>query len=338
MKALVKFARGANHIEVREVEKPKAEDDEVMIKVISAGVCGTDLHIKSGEWPLKKFPVVVGHEFSGEIVEVGKNVKDFKIGELVVAEPYVDVCGTCEYCLTGLRHVCLNRGKRDKNIGAFAEYTVVPANHLHRVPKGITPDEAALAEPTAIVCHAVIEKGLISCNDYVAVVGPGPIGILSAQVARAAGAREVAVIGIRPDREIRLKVCQDLGFTTYEAEDVDVIQSLKGEFDFVVETSGNAKGIQLAIELAKKEKKIVVIGIPMEDFTLVPWAKATFQSINIIFSFSSGYKAWELALSLIGSQKIKLKPLITHRMPLLDWEEAFIALEKGKGIKAVLHP
>lgn len=339
MRALVKTANEPNCMEIREIEKPVPRNQELLIRVLGAGVCGTDLHIRKGEWICAKLPMVMGHEFCGEVDEVGRTVKGFKRGERVVVEPHHSTCGICEYCLTGRRHLCPDKKAYgvDRN-GGYAEYVAVDANLAHKLREGISPEEGALIEPTAIVCHGVLIKGTIRCTDRAAVVGPGPIGILSAQVARAVGAAEVIVVGIRKDRETRLKLCEELGFLTYEAENTEAIEKLKNMYDVVIEASGFSKGIGLAIDLLKKDKQLIAIGIPMEEHSHVPWEQAVKKSETIICSYSSSYMAWEMALTLVSSGKIKLKPLITHVMPLEDWEKAFDALEIGKGVKAVLRP
>ena len=339
MRALLKTANEPNHMEIREIEKPVPREHELLIRVLAAGVCGTDLHIRTGEWICNKLPVVMGHEFCGQIDEVGKMVKGFKRGERVVVEPHNSTCGICEYCLTGRRHLCPDKKAYGIDInGGFAEYVAVDANLVHKLREGISAEEAALIEPTAVGCHGVLVKGTIKCTDRVAVVGPGPIGIISAQVARAVGAQEVIVAGIRKDRETRLKLCEELGFPVYEAENTEAIEKLKNKFDVAIEASGFSKGIGLAIDLLKKDKQLIVIGIPMEELSSVPWELAVKKSETIICSYSSSYMAWEMALTLVGSGKIKLKPLITHNVPLEDWEKAFDALQAGKGVKAVLRP
>jgi 2-desacetyl-2-hydroxyethyl bacteriochlorophyllide A dehydrogenase len=339
MRALVKTANKPNCMEIREIEKPVPRDHELLIRVLGVGVCGTDLHIRKGEWICNKLPVVMGHEFCGQIEEVGKMAKGFKRGERVVVEPHDSACGICEYCLTGRRHLCLDKKAYGIDInGGYAEYVAVDANLAHKLREGISPEEGALIEPTAVVCHGVLVKGTIKCTDRVAVVGPGPIGILSAQVARAVGAQEVIVAGVRKDREIRLKLCEELGFPVYEAENTGAIDKLKNRFDVAIEASGFSKGIGLAIDLLKKDKQLIVIGIPMEELSSIPWEQAVKKSETIICSYSSSYMAWEMALTLVSSGKIKLKPLISHNVPLEDWEKAFDALEIGKGVKAVLRP
>lgn len=339
MRALIKIANKPNCMEIAEIEEPRPGEHEVLVHVLAAGICGTDLHIRKGEWPCNKLPVVMGHEFCGEIVEFGKRVKGFKKGERVVAEPHISACGICEYCLTGVRHLCPDKkGFGADCNGTYAEYVAINANLVHRLPEGVSPEEGAVIEPTAIVCHGLLVKGIIRCTDRVAVIGPGPIGIISAQVARVVGAKEVIVLGIRKDREIRLKLCGNLGFVTYGAEDIEAISGLKNKFDVVVEASGFSKGIGLAINLLRKDKQLIVFGIPMEELSSVPWEQAVKKSATIICSFSSSYHAWEMALALVSSGKITLKPLITHTVPLEDWEKAFNTAETGKGIKVLLRP
>jgi L-iditol 2-dehydrogenase len=185
MRALVKTAKGPGNIEIRDIEKPEIpEDDWVLIKVKAAGVCGTDLHIWHNQFPYRP-PVVLGHEFSGMIVETGKEIEGFKVGDRVVAEPHSMACGKCELCRQGKIQICSDKRSPGRGInGAFAEYIVVPSKLLHKIPEGLSYEMAALAEPMAIAVHQVAERGKINCQDFVAVTGAGPIGILAAFVAK----------------------------------------------------------------------------------------------------------------------------------------------------------
>jgi L-iditol 2-dehydrogenase len=157
-------------------------------------------------------------------------------------------------------------------------------------------------------------------------------------VARAVGAREVIVVGVQQDREIRLKLCEDLQFKTYLAEDREALLGIKSRYDVVVEASGVSKGIGLAVDLLKRDGQMIAIGIPMEDHSKVPWAEAVRKSATLHCTYSSSFTAWEMALSLVESGKVRLKPLITHDVDLKDWEKAFDALAAGRGVKAVLRP
>jgi L-iditol 2-dehydrogenase len=339
MRALIKKENKPECMEVGQVEKPFCPDDHVLIRVLAGGVCGTDLHIRTGEWVCGKVPVVMGHEFCGEIAEWGKRVQGFQKGDRVVVEPHMSACGVCEYCLTGRRHLCpFKKGLGLDINGGFAEFVAVEARLVHRLPPGVSPEEGALMEPTAIVCHGVLIKGSVRSCDRVAVVGPGPIGIIAAQVARAVGAREVMVVGVQKDRETRLKICEDLQFKTCLAEDREAMLRMKSRYDVVVEASGVSKGIGLAVDLLKRDGQMIAIGIPMEDQSSVPWAEAVRKSATLHCSYSSSFPAWEMALGLVESGKVRLKPLITHDVDLQEWKRAFDALAAGKGVKAVLRP
>lgn len=339
MRALIKKENKPECMEVGQVEKPACPDGHVLIRVLAGGVCGTDLHIRTGEWTCGQVPVVMGHEFSGEIAEWGKNVQAFQKGDRVAVEPHTATCGVCEYCLTGRRHLCASKKGLGIDInGGFAEYVAVDSGLVHRLPAAISPEEGALMEPTAIVCHGVLVKGSVRTCDRVAVVGPGPIGIISAQVARAVGAKEVIVVGIQKDREIRLKLCEDFQFKTFMTEDREGMLRLKGRYDVVIEASGTSKGVGLAVDLLKRDGQMIVLGIPMEDLSSVPWAEAVRKSATLYCSYSSSFPAWEMALSLVESGKVRLKPLITHDVDLRDWKGAFDALAAGRGVKAVLRP
>lgn len=339
MRALIKKENKPECMEVGQVDKPSCRDEHVLIRVLAGGVCGTDLHIRTGEWACGKVPVVMGHEFCGEIVEWGTKVQGFQKGDRVVVEPHIGVCGVCEYCLTGRRHLCpAKKGLGIDIDGGFAEYVAVDARLVHRLPAWISPEEGALMEPMAIVCQGLLVKGNVRTCDRVAVVGPGPIGIISAQVARAVGAREVIVVGVQQDREIRLKLCENLQFKTFLAEDWKAMLENKSRYDVVVEASGGSKGIGVAVDLVKRDGQMIAIGIPMEDRSGVPWAEAVRKSASIRCSYSSSFPAWEMALSLVQSGKVCLKSLITHDVDLEEWEEAFNALAAGEGVKAVLRP
>lgn len=343
MRALVKYQDGIGNMEVRTVPKPIPGDSEVLLKVLAAGICGSDIHVWKGEWEWK-YPFILGHEFVGEIIELGKLVNGYSVGERVVTEVHHSYCGTCSYCLTGLRHYCSSKKALGLDInGGFAEYVSVPANLLHKLPEEIDTISAALIEPTAVAVYAVIERGRISPDDTVVVVGPGPIGILSAQAARAAGAKKVIIFGTNKDKALRLKLCEQLDFVTYNVQENKIGEILMREtggrgVDVVVEASGSTQGIQTAIEIARKNGLVIPIGLPGTETTEVPWDKAVHKALTIKTSYSSSYLSWEKAISLVAQGKIKLLPLVTQKASLEEWEKIFEILDKGEGVKAVLIP
>ncbi len=342
MKALVKTSKGPGNIEIQEREIPSIPfDDWVLIKVKAAGVCGTDLHIWHDQFPYWP-PVILGHEFSGEIVECGQAVKGWSVGDRVVAEPHSMACGVCELCRQGKIQICTSKRSPGWGIdGAFADYVVMPSKLLHRIPVGLSYELAALAEPVAITVHQVLERGRIECQDFVVVIGPGPIGILAAFAAKSAGASKVAVVGMTSGEYIRFEVAKKLGADfIINAEKEDVVKKImeltdnRGA-DIVIETSGAGAAISQSFELVRECGRISAIGISGKEAVAVPWDKAIFKVIDIMFNMSSSYTSWDRALSLINNTQMDLTDIITHKTTIENWENTFNDLQEEKGIKAL---
>ena len=344
MKALVKFKKGVGFVELRELPRPSVAQDEVLIRVRAAGICGTDVHIYHDEYPYYP-PVTLGHEFSGEIVEVGEEVHSWKLGDRVVAEPHTRACGVCYYCRTGNPQICPHKRSIGWGIdGAFAEYLAMPVWLLHRMPDNVSFQEAALTEPTAVATSAVNIATGVEVGDTVVVFGPGPIGLLAAQVAKASGASWVMVIGTPSDSEIRLPVAEELGadcvLNVAEADPVQKVMAMTGGrgADLVVDASGAQVAINQAVAMIRPLGRICAIGLTGKEEIAFTWDKAVFKSCRIQFSLSSSYLGWEQALSLIASGEVKVDRLITHRVSLEDWSSSFEAAASGKAIKVLLMP
>lgn len=341
MKALVKTAKGDGFMEVREYEVPRIrEDDWVLIKVKAAGVCGTDLHIWHGlfqHWP----PVVIGHEFAGEIVEVGPKCKKFKVGDRVVSEPHALACGTCYLCRQGMIQICPEKRAPGWGIdGAFTQYVTVPEKLLHYIPDGLAWDVAALAEPMAITVHQVTERCGIECQDTVVVTGAGPIGIMSAFVAKQMGAGKVIITGLASCEKQRFPVARALGadltINVQEKDPVEEVMRLtngKGA-DVVIETSGASRGISQSIEMLKIRGRLCAIGMN-KDMDTIPWKQIVMKALDIVGCQSSSYTAWDKALGLMASTDKDLSKIITHHADITDWEHIFRELEAENGIKAM---
>ena len=213
MQALVKTQKGKGFLELREVPEPRVQAGEVKIEIAACGICGTDVHVRHDEFPYWP-PVTLGHEFTGTIVEVGPNCRAAKVGERVVAEPHNRACGVCALCRTGNSHICAEKRSPGWGVdGGMARYICYPEKLLHRMPAGMTFDQGAMVEPTANAVTDVIERARITAGDLAVVIGPGPIGLLAAMVARAAGARDVVVVGTPGDVPLRLAKAKALGFT-----------------------------------------------------------------------------------------------------------------------------
>lgn len=330
MKALVKTEKGKGFIEIREVPIPKIDDNEVLIKVRYGGICGTDIHIYSHQFPIYYPPVILGHEFSGEIAKVGKKVDDWKIGDRVVSECQSLVCGKCRFCRTGHPEACVYKRSPGWGIdGAFAEYIKMPAWLLHKIPDNVSFKQAVLTEPVAVSSQALIARGKIKAGDFVVVLGSGPIGIIIAKLAQIAGASHVLITGIDQDEAHRFLLAKKVGIhNTININKVnlkEIVDSLTNNVgaDLVVEAVGVESTINQAFDIVRKLGKIAVIGVPVEEKNNVKWLTGSLKAIDISFSFSSQYEDWERALNLFGNGTLDLSGLVTHEYPLEEWEVAF---------------
>ncbi len=344
MIALQKVAKGVGNIEVRDVPEPSPEPGWVKIEVKAAAICGTDLHIRHDKFPYWP-PVTLGHEFSGVIAELGEGVDDWQLGERVVAEPHSLACGKCWLCRTGSPQICGEKRSPGWGIdGAFAKYIVMPAHLLHRLPDSVSFDAGALVEPTCNTVPAVLERAKVQPEDIVVVMGPGPIGLLSAQVAKAGGAREVVIVGTPGDAELRLPVAEKVGIdhvlNLVETDPMEFVMDLtdgRGA-DLVVDCSGAQPAINACIAMVRKQGRMCQIGMTGKDDISVTWDAAIFKGIDIYFNISTSYTSWDRSISMIEKGKIDVESLITHREPIEKWEEVFDALEEQQGIKALLIP
>ncbi|MDD2709190.1 MAG: alcohol dehydrogenase catalytic domain-containing protein [Verrucomicrobiae bacterium] len=344
MKALVKTQKGKGFIEIRDVPEPRPGPGEVKIEVAACGVCGTDLHVWHDQFPYWP-PVILGHEFAGTIVELGADCKRARVGQRVVGEPHTRACGQCYLCRTGNIQICAEKRSPGWGIdGAMTRYICHPEKLLHDIPDGMSFDQAAMVEPTANTVTDVIERAKITAGDFAVVIGPGPIGLLAAMVARAAGAREVAIIGTPGDVDLRLPKAKELGFTQI----INIGQTNAGEAikdltrgvgaDLVIECSGSPRAIPGTVDLVRKMGKICVIGLTGNRNVEIPWDKFCFKVVDIIFNLSTSYTSWDRTISLIHKGLVPAEKLITHRESIDNWQKVFDDLEKLKGLKALLHP
>lgn len=328
MKALVKTAKGKNLIELKEVSRPEIDAQEVLIGIRFAGICTTDIHIQNDRFPYWP-PVVMGHEFSGEIAEIGASVKNWRIGDRVVAEPHTRACGACFLCRTGNIQICEQKRSPGWGIdGAFADFLKMPAHLLHRIPEKVSFEEAALTEPTAVVVYEVLERAHVEPGDFVVVIGPGPLGLLSLMLSHASGAGKVALIGTASAEKMRFSIAKEIGvdyvINISQEDPIEAIAELtRGRgADLVVETSGSPSGINCSIEIVRKLGRITSVGFALEDQVPFPWNRAMYKNCQITFTMSSSYSSWDRALSLMDG-KIDVKPLITDIFDMEGWEEAF---------------
>ena len=341
MKALFKIKEGPGNVILQETDEPIPGPGEVKIKVEAAGVCGTDIKILHGHaW--SNPPVILGHELCGTIVAVGDGVKHWNVNDRVVSETAQVVCGHCDYCRTGSYLMCKERLSIGYGVnGAFAEYCVVRQELLHCLPEIVDFSSGALCEPLAVAVHAVYKKADLSPTDLAVVFGPGPIGLLTAQLLKCFGVT-VIVCGISKDSG-RLKMAKELGSDyTLNLEAEDLEKFIKDVFhsrgiDVVFDCSGTSGAVSKSLELLKEKGTLVQIGLPNAPMTL-EYGKIVNKEISIIGSFGHSWVDWERALALMANGKILTKPLLTHEFPLSNWEQAFKVAENGTGVKVLIHP
>ncbi|HVV74007.1 MAG TPA: L-threonine 3-dehydrogenase [Verrucomicrobiae bacterium] len=340
MKALVKKERRPG-LWLEEVPEPEVGINDVLIHVDRTGICGTDLHIyKWDDWAQRTIPtpMVVGHEFVGEVVKVGSNVTDFFPGEMVSAEGHV-VCGRCRNCLAGRRHLCKDtQGIGVNRPGAFAEFISVPMTNVWHHRNGIDRDVAAIFDPFGNAVHTALSFPLL--GEDVLVTGAGPIGIMATAVARHAGARFVVVTDVN---DFRLDLARQMGATVAlnvstgrTLKDVEKQLGMKEGFDIGLEMSGNPAALRQMIDHMCHGGKIAMLGIPAEAVPF-DWNKVVFNMLTIKGIYGREmYETW-YKMTVMLETGLNIKPAITHRFHFSEFEKGFEAMLSGKSGKVILN-
>ena len=338
MKALVK-SEAKPGLWLKDVPEPDVGINDVLVRVLRTAICGTDLHIyRWDSWAQETIPVpmVVGHEFVGEIVRVGSNVNDFHPGQIVSGEGHV-VCGRCRNCLAGRRHLCAHTsGIGVDRQGAFAEYVALPMSNVWEHRPGIDLDVASLFDPFGNAVHTALQFPLL--GEDVLITGAGPIGVMAAAVCRHAGARHVVVTDVNPKR---LELATTLGATRV----VDVSREKLGDvqqslgmtegFDVGLEMSGNASAFRDMIASMCHGGKIAMLGIPEQDLS-IDWNLVIFNMLTIKGIYGREmYETW-YKMSVMIDSGLDLKPVISHRLHFSEFQQGFDALLAGNASKVVL--
>jgi L-iditol 2-dehydrogenase len=341
MKALVKYAEGPGNLELRDVPVPVPAAGEVLVRVDTCGICGTDLKIRDGHFPCTP-PVIVGHEFSGTVAETGAGVTGWKTGDRVVAEQHVGHCGSCEYCLTGRRQFCPSkRSPGYYSDGAFTGYIAVEASLLHRVPENVNLERAALAEPMAVAAYAILGKAGVRPGEFVVILGTGPIALLALQMVRAAGAARVVTTGLDADEALRFDAARRFGadgtVNVQKEDPVEVVKELSGGrmADLVIDLTGSPAAIRGGFDLLKKDGRFCAVGLPPGEVTL-PWAEVVLKAGTVFFSYSSDYTSWERCLDMLSRGTVKTAGFTDHIFGLKSWDEAFDLAASGKALKVMI--
>ena len=345
MEALVKTQHGKGFMEIKKMLDPEPEQNEVLIKIEAAGICGSDVHFYDGSLTHCIPPVILGHEFSGEIVKAGDAVNRYSPGDRVVSEPHKGGCGLCRFCQTGQMEVCPEKRAIGYKIdGAFAPYITMPEASLHRIPDHLSFEHAALAEPLAVVVKGVLERTKVNPEDFVVVLGCGPVGLLAANAVKAEGARSVMITGTDLDEGTRLKAARQMNVDhvlNIQQENIkEAVLSLTNGIgaDLVVEACGVEAAIHQAFDIIRTDGRIAAIGHTGREFLSVPWETGLHKAACVTWSFSSNWSSWERAVSMLSGNKIEADQIVSHTFPLREWEAAFAALERLEAIKVLLIP
>ena len=341
MKALVK-SRAERGLWLEDVPEPQVGINDVKIRVLKTGICGTDLHIYNWDaWSSATIPIglTIGHEFVGEVVEVGSNVADFEPGQIVSGEGHV-VCGRCRNCLAGRRHLCAHtEGVGVNRNGAFAEYIVLPMTNIWLHAPWVDLDVAAIFDPLGNAVHTALAFPVV--GEDVLVTGAGPIGIMAAAVARRAGARRVVISDPNP---FRRSLAEKVGVTravstvgegATSLEQVQKELGLQEGFDVGLEMSGNPNAFREMLANMSHGAKIAMLGIPTEpmaiDWNLVIFNQLTLRGIYGREMYETWYK-----MTVLLESGLDVSPVITHRLNWRDYEQGFAAMQSGNAGKVIL--
>lgn len=346
MKAIVKTKRmpGA---ELMDIPIPVPKADEVLVKIKAASICGTDVHIynwdPAAQVYIKNLPQILGHEFAGEIVKVGKKVRKFKVGDYVSAETHI-FCGECLQCRSGQKNIC-ERGKIFGLTcnGCFAEYAAVPGIILWKNNSGLEPAKACLQEPlgNSVYCALANDENL--AGKKVLIIGDGPTGLMAAGVCRAEGAKTVVLVGLE---EKRLKIAKQMGAFAVNGKNKNAVGIIMGlargnKFDVVLEMAGSEAAIKLAFSLIRNGGRISAFSIYGGPFTIENYGNFVRSGIEVVaISGRKIWQTWKEVKRLLESGLLDLSPIITHKLPMAEFKKGFELMTKSPKVsgKVILIP
>jgi len=345
MAAVVHYALREGGVELREVPQPPPPGDgEVVLRTEAVGICGSEIHQFHNlqSWPVN-VPVVLGHEFSGVVAQVGHGVTAFREGDRVASETAARICGECAYCRSGEYNLCPKRLGFGYGVdGAMADYVRVPARCLHHLPASVPPERAALTEPCCVAYNAVAVKTRIQPGASVLVLGPGPIGLLCMALAKLSGASWVGVAGLEQDRA-RLELARRLGADrTFSGGRDALLEGVRAVgdglgVDVVIDASGNSAVLSLALSAVRPAGQITKVGWGREalSFSLDPLVQ---KAVRLQGSFSHNYAIWERVIALMAAGRLDPAPLVGRVASLEGWRDCFDDMGAGRIVKGVLKP
>ncbi len=336
--AVVNYAPEKGSVEIREINRPDIGDEDILLEVANVGVCGSDLHQWTADhsWPVN-YPVVLGQEFGGHIVETGKRVTGWREGDRVVSETAAVIDPNNPMSRQGLYNLDPTRKGFGYGVnGAMTRFVRVPARCLHLVPAQLAFEQACLTEPCCVAYNSVVENSRLKPGDRVIVIGPGTIGILCAAMARLCGA-EVAIVGLEADQH-RLSIAKLYGCETIIGDATEWAKKRDGlGADFVIDAAGASATLKLAMQWVRPNGQITKVGWGPQPlgFSLDPIVQ---KNVTLQGSFSHNWPIWERVIALLSSGQLDVKPIIGGVWPVTEWHEAFEKMQKGEVVKSVLRP
>ena len=342
MKALVKYASGEGNVDIREVDEPSCGENQVKLEIAFCGICGTDLHVLHDTF--RNYPpVILGHEFSGTVVEVGRNVTDVTLGERVTGLGATAVtCGQCAYCRSGYFIFCSNRRGMGHGVnGAFTRYVVMRPDQLYRIPKNFSLDEAAMSEPFAAVVQAVTEISQVRIGDTALVSGPGPIGLLCLKLLIAEGVR-VIVAGAPGDHE-RLQAAARIGAAAVvnigEQSLSEAVQDFTNGVgvDVAYECAGHPGSVRGCLESLRPMGGYTQVAICGQDIQF-PIDQIFYKQLTMSGSVCYTARTWERMMKIYAEGRVRMNDLISTKLPISEWRTAFGLCADKKAIKVLMYP
>jgi L-iditol 2-dehydrogenase len=344
MKAVVLYDKADRSVEIRDVPIPTIGPEECLVEVKFCGICGSEPHMYHGQLTLlARPPVILGHEWSGEIVEVGERVQGFAVGDRVTCETAAETCGVCALCRSGSYNVCPERRAFGFAVdGAFTKYVKAKYHRLHHIPGSVSYEAAAMTEPICVAYNAVAEKSRIRPGDLVVIIGPGPVGLFALQVAKLSGAGTIVVTGTDRDRK-RLALAKSLGADiTIDVSVQDPVQAVRGLGDglganLVIDCAGVPPAIRQSLQVVRQNGQVTKVGWSLQAVGLT-MDEIVAKVVTYQGAFSHTWTTWETCLELMRQEKIQTSPLLSETWPITSWEEAFHKLEALEAHKILLYP
>ena len=341
MPGVVNYAEAPHSVEIRELPVPEIGSEDVLLQVEAVSICGSDLHQWLGgiSWKVN-YPCVLGHEFGGFIVKAGADVRTFKEGDRVVSETAAVINPDSPLTRRGLYNLDTDRLGFGYGVhGAMTQFVRVPERCLHAIPQGLSFEKAALTEPCSVAYNAVCGNGRVNAGDHVLVLGPGPIGLLCAIMAKLSGAGHLIVAGLPSDQK-RLQIAREIGAdATLDGSVMEHVQSLGDGLgvDVVIDAAGVSSTFELALQAVRPAGQVVKVGWGPQplQFSIDPMVQ---KAVTVQGSFSHNWPIWERVLRMIHSEQINLDPIISHVSRLENWQDCFEKMHGGDYVKALLKP